>query len=212
MNQKVLGGGSLRKTWNRFSMAGALMAVLPALMLTPSLQAQNVSIVRANSIEVGPFVGATYGLDKTRLLVGGNATYAVTRYILPYVEYSYFKGFVRTESIPALNDTATTKVPFHDIHGGVHLRLPIRESPLVPYGVFGLGVLIYPERQQTFASGRTALTIPRESNFAVNFGGGFRYYVGQRWGARLEGKVYKPTGRFEDVVGKLEVGLFYQFR
>ena len=72
------------------------MILLP--ILTPALSAQNVSIVRANSIEVGPFVGATYGLDKVRLLAGGNVTYAVTPRILPYVEYSYFRGFVRTEA------------------------------------------------------------------------------------------------------------------
>ena len=48
------------------------------------LVAQTASFVRANSIEVGPFLGLSYGLDATRVLAGGNVTYAFkNRYVLP---------------------------------------------------------------------------------------------------------------------------------
>ena len=73
--------------------------------------AQNMSIIRANSIEVGPFVGLSYGLDATRILAGGNITYALNnRHVLPYFEYSYFPGFVRRET--AFVNDPSGRVPF----------------------------------------------------------------------------------------------------
>jgi hypothetical protein len=193
-----------------------LLLVMPLLaFLPPHAAAQNVSVVRANSIEVGPFVGLTYGLDAIRVLEGGNVTYAVTSRILPYIEYSYFPGLVRSFNVPGFS--GNTRVPFSDIHAGVHIRFPIHESPLVPYAVAGIGALIYPERTLTFQPNSSGfapnpIPIPGTSDLAVNFGGGLRYYFGQRWGARLEGKVYKPTGEYTGVFGKVEVGIFYQFR
>ena len=82
------------------------------------------------------------------------------------------------------------------------------------------GVVAYKARTLAFAGSTTNSNTPppppirvgASSDFAVNFGGGARYYVSQRWGMRLEGKAYKATGRFDDVFGKLEIGLFYQFR
>ena len=79
------------------------------------------------------------------------------------------------------------------------------------------GVVAYKARTLTFAGSTTNPNTPppppirlkASSDFAVNFGGGVRYYVSQRWGMRLEGKAYKATGRFDDVFGKLEIGLFY---
>jgi hypothetical protein len=49
-----------------------------------------VSAVRAGSFEIGPFIGASYGIDKFRVMGGGNITYALkNKYVLPYFEYSY---------------------------------------------------------------------------------------------------------------------------
>ena len=112
---------------------------------------------------------------------------------------------------------ASTRIPFQDVHGGVHIRFPVRENPLAPYAVFGMGVVAYKARTLTFAGSTTNPNTPppppirlkASSDFAVNFGGGVRYYVSQRLGMRLEGKAYKATGRFDDVFGKLEIGLFY---
>jgi hypothetical protein len=195
----------------------SLFPALSFLIVIPSVTAQ-VSYVRPNSVEVGPFVGLTYGLDATRVLSGGNITYAVTKRILPYVEYSYFPPLLRTQLAPN-GYQASTRVPVNDIHSGVHIRFPIRESPIVPYAVVGFGALLYPQRNITFStvsSGQLPppYPVPQQSaaNFAANFGGGVRYYMGQRWGVRLEAKLYKPTGLYTTVFGKVEVGLFYQFR
>lgn len=178
-----------------------------------------VSAVRSGSFEVDPFIGASYGIDKFRVMAGGNVTYAVNKYILPYFEYSYFPGIPRT--VAAIGCSGTLSSPLNDIHGGVHLRLPFfKESPVVPYLVFGLGVINYSDRTATFATSSTcaggSLGFPGGSDFTVNGGGGLRYYIGAsgRFGFRVEAKVYKPEqGPFSnDTIGKVEAGFFYQFR
>src|SRR5579872_6146479 len=106
-----------------------------------------VSLVRSGSFEIGPFVGGSYGVDKFRVMGGGNVTFAINKWILPYAEYSYFPGVGRTSTslFPGTTSafTANTSFPLSDFHGGVHIRFPIREKPIVPYAVFGLGGLTH---------------------------------------------------------------------
>ena len=198
-------------------------ALLVSSFLIASAQ---VPAVRQNSFEIGGFVGSSYGLDSYRVMGGGNVSYGVTKYILPYVEYSYFPGIERqlkgTFSGTSLPFTVRYDIPISDFHGGVHIRIPIRESRLVPYGVFGLGGLTSSDRTATAtfqtASGPQTLPFPvrGETDFALNFGGGLRYYFGQKFGIRVEAKAYKPFGDqakgFSDVFGKVEFGFFVQLR
>lgn len=181
--------------------------------------AQNAAVIRSNSFEIGPFFGSSYGIDQFRVMGGGNLTYAINSRILPYVEYSYFPGIGRVDTRTfSTGNTVTYRyaVPLSDFHGGVHIRFPIRESKIVPYGVFGLGVLKSFDRtvDATFtdAAGLNHISLPVKgrNDFAVNFGGGFRFYLSQRYGLRLEAKAYKPTGAFPDVFGKVEFGFFIQ--
>ena len=130
-------------------LAGRFALAVAAVLLTgtvPSAIAQSKSVVRSGSFEVGGFVGSSYGIDQFRVMGGGNATYAVNKYLLPYVEFSYFPGIGRTSSgtFPDTGRPFTTSysIPLTDFHGGVHIRLPIlREKPVVPYLVFGVGGL-----------------------------------------------------------------------
>jgi hypothetical protein len=149
---------------------------------------------------------------------GANVTYAANKYILPYAEFSYFPGIGRKQSrtIPGLTRPVdiSYNIPLTDFHGGVHIRLPIREFPIVPYGVFGVGMIHAPERQ--FNVNVEGIQVPFTSSAttdaAVNFGGGLRYYINQRFGVRGEAKLYKPTGQFKDTFGKVEFGFFIQLR
>jgi hypothetical protein len=176
------------------------------------LQAQSVSVVRANSYEIGGFVGESYGINELRVMGGGNVTYAVNKYILPYAEFSYFPGIGRDQSGP--NYTAHFSIPIYDFHGGVHVRLPIfREKPIVPYLVFGLGVLSARETKYSvlFTNGSTLeATYPGASAFAINGGGGIRYYMTQRFGIRAEAKVYHGSGDLDNTFSKVEAGFFFQ--
>lgn len=197
-----------------------------------------VSAVRSGSFEIGPFVGASYGIDKFRVMAGGNVTYALkNKYVLPYFEYSYFPGIPRTVSSVSTsvsNGISTTtafngsySVPLNDIHAGVHIRLPIfKESPFVPYLVYGMGVFEYGRTTENYtlttstSTGSTTSTgtssVPGASDFTINAGGGLRYYLGGtgKFGFRVEAKVYKPvTGVFSNsTIGKVEAGFFFQLR
>jgi hypothetical protein len=188
----------------------------------------NASVVRRNTFEVGGFIGATYGgtgagsANESRVMGGGNVTYAVTRMLLPYFEYSYFPGIPRT---PQSSFAATGRffqedysIPLNDFHGGVHIRLPIfREKPIVPYGVIGFGVLKSGSGNDTITYDdgsptrqvRT-FTLPAQTAFTVNAGGGIRIYLNQKFGLRGEAKFYKPSGDAYSTFGKVEFGFFIQ--
>jgi hypothetical protein len=183
-----------------------------------------VPVVRSGSFEIGGFVGVSYGVDAFRAVGGGNVTYAVNRWLLPYVEYSYFPGIARSISqpvpgLPNVSAQTTYSAPLSDFHGGVHIRFPIRESRVVPYAVFGLGGLTHFSRNTTLTyTGADALlhTLPAidpsGTDFAVNFGGGLRYYMNQRFGFRVEAKGYKANSSITAAFGKVEAGFFYQVR
>src|SRR5437763_2963623 len=78
-------------------MSPSTFKILPLLALVPLSGAfAQVPEIRANSFELGGFIGASYGIDQARVMGGGNVSYAVNKWLLPYVEYSYFPGFQRT--------------------------------------------------------------------------------------------------------------------
>ncbi len=87
--------------------------------------AQSKSVIRSGSIEIGPFLGASYGIDQTRFMGGGNVTFAVNKYILPYVVPSYFQNRAQYQRYLPRNRrlfTTTYSLPLSDFHGGVHIR------------------------------------------------------------------------------------------
>jgi hypothetical protein len=187
------------------------------ILLVPQAFAQS-SVVRSGSLEVGPFIGASYGIDKFRVMGGGNVTYALkNKYVLPYFEVSYFPGL--PHSFTDVNGSVFSySTGLTDVHAGVHIRMPIfKEAPLVPYLVFGVGELHASATVGTVtAPGLSPMpeNFPSGTSFAINGGGGLRYYLGGsgRFGFRVEAKVYKATsGPFSsDTIGKVEAGFFFQ--
>ena len=158
-------------------------------------------------------MGGSYGLDTWRVMGGGNVAYAATRVVMPYVEYSYFPGIQRQATFPS--GSLNYSVPVSDVHGGVHVRLPLGESPIVPYLVAGMGMLRFGETNVkiTFPDGTViGDAIAGNSSFAANFGGGIRMYTREHVGFRIEAKIYKPTGQYTDPFYKVEGGVFFQFR
>jgi len=210
-----------------------LQCALVASASVSLANAQAVSTVRSGSFEIGGFAGASYGIDQFRVMGGGNVTFAAKKWLLPYAEFSYFPGIGRTqqEIFPStgLPYTLHYAVPLTDFHGGVHIRLPIRESPIVPYLAFGIGELhssatTIVATYQPVPGAPTVSTPPLPlaagTNLAINMGGGIRFYLSQRFGIRVEAKAYKPFGNMPglvgnappEVFGKVEGGFFFQLR
>lgn len=191
-------------------------ATLVSVLLGSAAFAQNnASFVRANSFEVGGFVGASHGLDRYQVMGGGNVTYAVNKYILPYTEFTYFPG-IRQRTVSD-GGTFNYKRNLTDFHGGVHLRMPIfRESPIVPYAAFGVGLLHSGVPTATFTptngTTRDLNNQTSATSLALNGGGGLRFYLGQRFGLRTEAKVYRGTGDLSTTFYKIEFGVFFQIR
>jgi hypothetical protein len=205
--------------------------VSAAVLLAGSIftaRSQDIAPIRAGTWELNGAAGYTYGINElagNRSRVNGGATlsYAVTKQLLPYFEYSYFPGITRERlGIPVSGAGGTIDevyaIPLTDFHAGIHYRFTIAESRLAPYAVFGLGGLRSSGRRVdvTIRNELGTITDPRNvessTDFAVNFGGGLRYYIGQYWGVRVEGKAYRPTtGQFDNTFGKLQFGIFWQF-
>jgi hypothetical protein len=189
-----------------------LPSTLLFLLFSASAFAQG-PIVHKGTTELDGFIGSSYGLDNWRVMGGGNVAYAVTRLVMPYAEFSYFPGIQRNASFPS--GSVGFSVPVSDAHAGVHLRIPLGESPIVPYLVAGAGVLNFGDANVKikFPDGTTLSdTIKGESNFAANFGGGVRIYTREHVGFRIEAKIYKPTGTYTDPFYKVEGGVFIQFK
>lgn len=179
--------------------------------------------VRKGVMELGAFGGANFApgqdgatFDGFRAMGGGNVTYSVTKYILPYAEYGYFpeiQGSYRPEG-------ATRRIDYtnqiHDFHGGAHLRTePIPGTGLVPYAVIGFGMVRTSFTGKEYYDNGSIAVLPKESAVlpAVNFGGGLRYYFNENFGIRGEMKLYRPfngTDRLTQAFGKVEFGIFWQ--
>lgn len=182
--------------------------------------AQDAPIVNKGTTEIGGFVGASYGTQAFQVMGGGNVSYAITKRIMPYAEFSYFPGLEVTHTIAGIGDTnkgtGHYNLPLADVHFGIHYRFPVREKPFVPYAVLGLGTIHNFQSNYTYnytilgQSASTVFPLAPGNSFAVNFGGGVRYYTRQKVGFRVEAKVYRSTGIIDGYFSKFEFGVFYQ--
>ena len=204
-------------TMKRYMNAVSCTRLLAVLWAISSAVAQDAPGVRTGNVEIGGFAGWSIGVDKVRVMGGGNVAFAASQVIMPYFEYSYFPGFIRTDSvsIPGRGTANFSyELPLSDVHGGVHFRLMRPGSRFVPYGVLGAGVIHSPSRNErvTVPGLTTPVDVPVASrnDFAVNFGGGIRWYVNEVFGFRFEVKGYKPSGQFSNVFGKSVFGIFLQ--
>lgn len=187
--------------------------MLVSLVVVQGAFAQTAPI-RQGSVEAGGFVGASYGISSAAPMGGGNVSWAVTKVLLPYVEYSYFPSIQHTLSGQVHNATENKYYPYSttfpasasDFHVGVHIRGQIKETRLAPYAVLGIGSMSIGNGQITAVhysdSNCKSTTDLCETqlgtkptggtSIALNFGGGLRYYVTPQYGIRIELKGYKP--------------------
>jgi hypothetical protein len=198
----------------------ALFLAAISAVLGTSLNAQPAPILRAHTTEIGGFVGASYGIDQARIMGGGNICYSVIKEIMPFAEVSYFPGIGRTAAVQGIaGGTASFSLPITDFNFGVHLRIPIPKSRVIPYGVVSFGGIHNSAHTEQISIPDTlnpgkfvpfTLNVPSATNYATSFGGGIRLYATERLGFRGEFKAYKPNGGI-DMFYRATGGFFFQF-
>jgi hypothetical protein len=176
----------------------AVIVTLPAIC---QLHAQEVG---AEEGEIAAMSGATLGgLGGTHAVVAGSAGASFSRYI---------KGVVEAAVIPMNNQTLfppgailVKGSDLFDFNFALHGGVPIGKWE--PYGIFGLGVLMNPYTAG-FATpaGTVSFVGERHSKFGLEWGGGCRYYVGEKWGVRAEYRYTSSSQNFNRILG----GVFYR--
>jgi hypothetical protein len=153
---------------------------------------------------------------------------------LPYAEFNYFPSIQRS----TLSDAGGIKakdvydIPMTDVNFGVHLRVRVPHTRIVPYVVAGAGFFHFPQRsEQVYLFDPTTQGYPGPSqagtpfaagtNLAVTLGGGLRYYFnGEHFGLRAETKGYRLTSppggtsspfQSNPWIYSAEFGVFVQF-
>jgi len=207
------------------------MVGLVALGISVPALADDVPIVRANQFEIGGLAGFSYGVDQSRVVGGANVTYSVLSWLLPYAEFTYFPSIQRS----TLGDVGGQKfkdeydIPMTDVNFGVHLRVGVPHTRIVPYIVAGAGFYHFPQRSeqdytwngQSYTNPLPGAPFSAGTNLAVNFGGGLRYYFnGEHFGLRAETKGYRLTSppggtsspfQSNPWIYSAEFGVFVQF-
>jgi hypothetical protein len=207
-------------------MSATSRALVILAVLSTCAYPQSAPHLSSRTLEIGAFGGFTVGVNTRGYTVGGNISAGINRFILPYFEYGRYVLPLPTERTGILGVTGESftiryETGSSDIHAGVHVRVPIRESRLVPYLVFGAGTIRRSGSQFTVRlagpdglGGEITAPTPAVNEFAINYGGGLRYYLNQRLGFRIESKWYNVTGanKITENFGKLAFGVFLQLR
>ena len=191
--------------------------LMAATVFTVAAAAQcRVSQQKGDS-ELGLFTGAVIppGGGDVKMGGGANYAYAINKYLYPYGEFSVLPGGLNS-TVEAGNSRFTSRGNLADFHGGLHVRLPISDC-IVPYGVFAVGGIRSYSGTLDEINNQTnkiisSSPIESQTQFAVNYGAGIRYYITNKIGVRLEVKAYGPTNKFGGTPVRVMGGVFFQFK
>lgn len=153
--------------------------------------------------EVSVMGGAAFGSIGSHPVVGGSAGADITRYFMVLGEAAMIPLDNQT-LLPAGAFTVRGSSLF-DFNVALQGRIPIKRWE--PYGTLGTAVLMNPYTAGFLGpNGSVVYVGERHSKFGLEGGGGCRYYIGERWGARLEYRYTSSSRSFNRVVG----GVFYR--
>ncbi len=139
-----------------------------------------------------------------RPILAGSAGAEVTRYVMVTGEAAL---------IPMSNQTLLPAHAFsvrgsslYDFNIGLQVRIPVKHR-WEPYAMLRTGVLMNPYTAGFLGpNGAVVYVGERHSKFALEGGGGCRYYVGERWGVRAEYRYTSSARNFNRILG----GVFYR--
>jgi opacity protein-like surface antigen len=133
----------------------------------------------AGSGEVTAFGGVVAGIG-THGTVGGGLGYALTERIMAVGEFGYIPG--GGEKFTIVGVTAKTSSKAFNFNGSIHYQFPVRQDGFVPYVGGGIGAVHSSASSTAGCPGAWVSVKGSATNFYLNFGGGLRYYVTDRWG------------------------------
>jgi hypothetical protein len=190
------------KSKNRFRLV--IAAAVGSLILSASGYAQNLE---KGNVEATGQAGIVTGIG-THASFAGSVGTALTDRIFVLGELGYVPlggASVGTSGTGGgISIDAGGKV--FTFMGGVQYQFK-EKNAFVPYAGLGLGLVHYSFSSSQTVSGQTTTIDASSSNFYVNFGGGGRYYMKDRWGIKPELMIFAG----DDSFFRFSVGLFYQF-
>lgn len=197
MNQRKPGG--FPQFWKRQAVVRIIVTATAFAALPLYGQERGESVG-----EVSAMGGGTAGELKTHAVITGSAGVSLSRYLMLLGETSVIPLSNQTLIPPAAVEVRGSDL--FDFNIALQGRIPIRKWE--PFGVFGMAVLMNPYTAGILTpSGTIAYVGQRHSKFGLEWGAGFRYYVRENWGMRIEYRYTSSTRNFNRVTG----GVFYQF-
>lgn len=175
-------------------------AFIVCLFLAVGAQAQD-----QGAIEVSGHAGIVAGLDGTHGEFGAGGGTTIRDRIFVFGDISYIP-FGEGGSFDILGITAEGSAKALNYNFGGHYLFP-RKDKIAPYAGAGLGILHASFHSSVTIAGVTTESEASDTDFYVNFGGGIRYYVNDRWGFKPELMIFAGPSTFVRVAG----GVFYQF-
>jgi len=140
--------------------------------------------------------------------VGGSAGFPVSRYLVPFVEFSYspLKSYSYTYGQDNLGK-GLFRSGLVDVNGGVKIRFAGKRD-WVPYIGLGGGMLRF--SSSTYTSGFNVTSTVHQSDIkpAGNVSVGGLYYFTRHFGFNVEVKAYVAR---QDHIVRTTAGVFYQF-
>jgi hypothetical protein len=144
---------------------------------------------------------------------------ALTDHIIAMAEASFLNGSHGSSDLGGGNIAETyTRAVIYDVAG--EYRFLIRSRKWVPYAGLGIGtdqsrsdVLVRFTGTPTSTPVLAAATQVRlrEAAFAPLFVAGLQGFLGHRYGFRVEGRGFLPTGSSHDPIGEVTAGVFLAF-
>lgn len=153
--------------------------------------------------EVSALGGLTFGGLSPRPIVAGSAGADVTRYVMVLGEAALIP--IGSQTLIPAGALSVRGSDLFDFNLAIQVKIPIRRWE--PYGTLGTAVLMNPYTAGFAGPNGTVVYVgERHSKFGLQGGGGCRYYVGERWGVRVEYRYTSSARNFNRIVG----GVFYR--
>jgi opacity protein-like surface antigen len=153
--------------------------------------------------EVSAMGGVAFGGLGARPIVSGSAGADITRYAMVLAEAAMIP--ISSQTLLPANANTVRGSDLFDFNVALQGRIPIKRWE--PYGMLGTAVLMNPYTAGFLGPNGTVVYVgERHSKFALEGGGGCRYYAGEKWGVRVEYRYTSSARNFNRIQG----GLFYR--